>query len=161
MSRSSAAPPAPSLARWSTPRTMFITGRIAMTSPSGGRDHDRALRDRLHRDDADLGHVDDRHHEVGAEVAGVVDGERAAAEVVEPELVRPGAVRDVGIATLRPWIESWSASRMTGTISPSSTATATPMLIRRLASRPSSVQWALKVGLRFRASADALTTNGT
>ena len=35
MSRSSAAPPAPSLARWSMPRTMFITGRIAIVSPSG------------------------------------------------------------------------------------------------------------------------------
>ena len=34
MSRRSAAPPAPSLARWSMPRTMFITGRIAITSPS-------------------------------------------------------------------------------------------------------------------------------
>ena len=32
------------------------------------------------------------------------------------------------MAWLRPWIESWSASRITGTISPSSTATATPML---------------------------------
>ena len=50
------------------------------------------------------------------------------------------------IATLRPWIESWSASRITGTIRPSSTATATPMLTRRFASRPSSVQWALNVG---------------
>ena len=65
------------------------------------------------------------------------------------------------IAALRPWTESWSASRITGTISPSSTATATPMLIRRLASRPWSVQWALKVGLRLSASAAALTTNGT
>ena len=93
MSRSSAAPPAPSLARWSTPRTMFITGRIAMTSPSRRRDDDRALRDRLHRDDPDLGHVEDRHDEVRAEVAGVVDGERAAAEVVDAELVRLGPVR--------------------------------------------------------------------
>ena len=45
---------------------------------------------------------------------------------------------------------------MTGTIRPSSTATATPMLIRRLASRPCSVQWALNVGLRLSASADGL-----
>ena len=40
------------------------------------------------------------------------------------------------IARLRPWIESVSASRITGTIRPSSTATATPTLIRRLARRP-------------------------
>jgi hypothetical protein len=65
------------------------------------------------------------------------------------------------MARLRPWIERVSASRMTGTSRPSSTATATPMLTRRLARRPFSVQWALKVGLRFSASADALTTNGT
>ena len=65
------------------------------------------------------------------------------------------------MATLRPWIDSVSASRMTGTMSPSSTATATPMFTRRLASRPCSVQWALKVGFCLSASADALTTNGT
>ncbi len=72
-----------------------MTGRIAIDVAVVGRDHDRALGDRLHRDDADLGHVDDRHHQVGAEAPGVVDGERAAAEVVEPELVRPGPGRDV------------------------------------------------------------------
>ena len=65
------------------------------------------------------------------------------------------------MATFRPWIESVSASRITGTSKPSSTATATPMLMRRLARRPCSVQLALKVGLRLRASADAFSTNGT
>ena len=73
-----------------------MIGRIAITSPSAVVDDDRALGDRLHRHDPDLGDVEDRHDEVRAEVAGVVDGERAAAEVVEPELVRPGAVGDVG-----------------------------------------------------------------
>ena len=60
------------------------------------------------------------------------------------------------MALFRPLIERLSTSRMTGTIRPSSTATATPMLIRRLASSPLSVQWALKVGLRLSASADGL-----
>ena len=60
------------------------------------------------------------------------------------------------MAALRPWIDSVSASRMTGTMSPSSTATATPMLTRRLASRPCSVQWALNVGFFFSASARRL-----
>ena len=43
------------------------------------------------------------------------------------------------MARLMPLIDIWSTSRMTGTISPSSTATATPTLIRRFATRPCSV----------------------
>jgi hypothetical protein len=35
MTRRNAAACAPSLARWSMARTMFMTGRMAMTSPSG------------------------------------------------------------------------------------------------------------------------------
>ena len=65
------------------------------------------------------------------------------------------------MALLRPLIERLSTSRMTGTIRPSATATAMPMLMRRFASSPCSVQWALNVGLRLSASAEALTTNGT
>src|SRR5437867_4829762 len=59
------------------------------------RDDDRALRDRLHRDDAHLGDVEDRHHEVRPQIAGVVDRERSPTEVVDPELVDAGSVGDV------------------------------------------------------------------
>ena len=73
-----------------------MTGRMAMTSPSGVSTHDRPLGDRLHRQDRDLGDVDDRHRQVRAEPAGVVDGECAAAVVVELELAGPGACGDLG-----------------------------------------------------------------
>ena len=65
------------------------------------------------------------------------------------------------IATLRPWIESWSASRITGhdqaVVDRHRDADVDPAL----GEQAPSVQWALKVGLRLSASADALTTNGT
>ena len=79
-----------------------MTGRMAMTSPSGRLEDHRALGDRLHRQDRDLGDVDDRHREVRAEPAGVVDGERRAAEVVDPELPDPSAGRDIGDGMVEP-----------------------------------------------------------
>ena len=60
------------------------------------RDDDGALRDRLHRDDPDLGDVQDRHHEVRAEVARVVDRERPAAEIIDAQLAGLCPSRDVG-----------------------------------------------------------------
>src|SRR6188472_1870342 len=56
---------------------------------------DGALGDRLHRQDRNLGDVDDRHREVGSEPAGVVDREGAAAVILETELAGPCAARDV------------------------------------------------------------------
>ena len=53
------------------------------------------LHDRLGGEDADLGWIDDRHGEHGPEPACVVDGEGAALEVVEPELVGPGPSRQI------------------------------------------------------------------
>ena len=58
-----------------------------------GLEDDGALGDRLHRQDRDLGDVDDRHRQVGPEPAGVVDGERAPAVVLETELAGPRATR--------------------------------------------------------------------
>src|SRR6185503_13934388 len=68
----------------------------------GCRLGDRALGDRLHRHDPDLRHVEDRHDQIGAEVTGVVDGEGAAAEVIEPELVRTRPIRDIGDGEVEP-----------------------------------------------------------
>ena len=65
------------------------------------------------------------------------------------------------MAWLIPLMESWSTSRMTGTIRPSSTATATPRLTRRRAMSPSSVHTALNVGCFRSASTTAFITNGT
>ena len=62
----------------------------------GRLEHDGALGDRLHGQDRDLRDVDDRHRQVRAEPAGVVDRERAAAVVLEAELARPGARGDLG-----------------------------------------------------------------
>ena len=76
-------------------------------------------------------------------------------------LLGPGPVGDLGDGVVEAVDREGVGVADTGTIRPSSTATATPMLIRRLARRPCSVQWALNVGLRLSASADALTTNGT
>src|SRR6185369_17056579 len=63
--------------------------------PVRGLEDDGALGDRLHRQDRDLGHVDDRHRQVGAEPAGVVDGERAAAVVLQAELAGSRRTRDL------------------------------------------------------------------
>ena len=73
-----------------------MTGRMAMTSPSGVSSTTGALGDRLHRQDRDLRDVDDRHRQVRAEPAGVVDGERAAAVVVEAELAGRARAGDLG-----------------------------------------------------------------
>ena len=73
-----------------------MTGRIAITSPAGvSTTTARFVIASIVRI-ATSGHVDDRHRQVGAEPAGVVDRERAAAEVVEPELAGPGPGGDIG-----------------------------------------------------------------
>ena len=51
--------------------------------------HDRARRDAVHAEDADLGVIDERCHEEAAELAGARDGEGRAAELLRQEL--PGA----------------------------------------------------------------------
>src|SRR6476661_4264124 len=65
-----------------------------------GLEDDGALGDRFHRQDRDLGDVDDRHRQVGPEPAGVVDGEGAAAVVLETELAGPRATRDLRDGTV-------------------------------------------------------------
>src|SRR6478672_3029991 len=67
-----------------------------------GFEDDGALGDRLHRQDRDLGNVDDRHRQVGPEPAGVVDGEGAAALVLETDLAGPRATRDLRDGTVQP-----------------------------------------------------------
>ena len=64
-------------------------------------------------------------------------------------------------ARFSPLIESWSASWMTGTIRPFSTAMAMPTLMRRLTTSPSSLQWALTEGCFRSASTTPFTMNGT
>ena len=147
MSRRRAAPPAPSLARWSRPRTTFMTGRMPITSPLGvSRTTARLVIASIVRIPTS-----------GALMIGIVRFEPSQpvlsiVNVPPPKssrrsLLARARAATSAIAWLMPWIESWSASRMTGTIRPSSTATATPMLNRRLASRPASVQLALKVAV--------------
>ena len=65
------------------------------------------------------------------------------------------------MAMFRPCRLSVSALRMTGTTSPSSTATATPTLTALRRQWPSSVQWALRSGCLRSASTQALVTNAT
>ncbi len=57
--------------------------------------NDRPLDHRLGRENADFGRVDDRHGQDRPEPAGVVDGEGAALNVVEPKLVRPSSSRQI------------------------------------------------------------------
>src|SRR5438034_8625724 len=61
----------------------------------GGLAHDGSLGDGLHGQDCDLGDIDDRHGQVRAEPARVVDGQRAPAVVVELELAGAGARGDL------------------------------------------------------------------
>ena len=138
-----------------------MTGRIAMTSPSGvSRTTGRLVIASIVRIATS-----------GTLMIGIVRFDPnqpvlSMVNVLPPKSSRrslPARARAAtsAMARFRPLIESWSTSRTTGTSSPSSTATATPMLMRRLARMPSSVQWALNVGYCLSASTVALITNGT
>src|SRR2546425_7604846 len=76
----------------------------------GGPTHDRALDDRLHVHDDDLGGVDDRLAGHRAEPARVVDGDRAALQVRQLQSIRPSPAGDVQDGAVQAGDESWSAS---------------------------------------------------
>ena len=151
---------APSFARWSIPTTMFMIGRIAITSPSSVSTTTGRL----------VMFSIVRMATSGTLMIGIVmfePNQPVLSSVKVPpwrssrrSLLARARAATSAIARLRPAIESWSTSLTTGTMSPSGTATATPRLMRRLASRPFSVQCALKAGLRLSAATMAFATKG-
>ena len=91
--------------------------------------NDRPLLDRADADDGDLRLADDRHAEQRAEHAGVRDRERSALHVLRLELLLARARGESAMALLMSSRLSESAFFTTGTMSPQSSATATPMLM--------------------------------
>ena len=92
-------------------------------------DHDRALDDRFGRQDRDLRLDQDRRRDDRAEGAGIVDGEGAAGDVVRGSVPARAFPASSATACINPARLRRSAFLITGTTSPSSSPTATPMLI--------------------------------
>ena len=116
------APSAPSATRWSkvndsgsSRRGTIAPSRTTASSPPA-----------RHAEDGDLRVVDDRDGAGAAEGADVGDRERAATQVVQRGLALAHALGQGPQLALHVQQRLLSTSRITGTISPRSVATATP-----------------------------------
>ena len=112
-------------------------------------------------ENSNLRDVDDGREVGAADAAQVADRERPALHVLERELAAPWPCRPAAAAPPRSArCSCWSTSRMTGTSSPYSVSTATPMwtyFLSTTSSLATSID-ALNCGNTF--SADAITLSG-